>query len=389
MANPTNIFNSNPNPSTQVNPSGSSKGFQKWMIAPIAGVSALVLGGAGYGAYALSHNNGDKSPIDNDNVNPEDDNEVVNAEIIDTNLDDEDEAIEVEDPEVEDPEIEDPYIPIENDEVEPVSSVIGTRIETSAIDEAPAPNTNTGTETTPQSGNVTYVDSETTTINNTNNYNVNVTINNPGAMPATSSQEVQHYVTFDPTQIHQAHSVNDEMSFAQAFAAAREEVGPGGVFVWHGNVYGTYYADEWNSMTPDQQYAFSSSFHYGGSSNHHSHHNDQFAHHHHEDPAPIVHDPNEVALVTDEEDEGLMLIGQEYNAENDMHLAYVTDGHNVAMFADVDNDGTYDYYVADFDGNGEITNNEIIDISDQGLSINDVAGLPQFDDTDPYDIAMS
>ena len=49
-----------------------------------------------------------------------------------------------------------------------------------------------------------------------------------------------------------ATGVEDSMSFNQAFAAARQEVGAGGLFVWHGNTYGTYYANEWNAMTPEE-----------------------------------------------------------------------------------------------------------------------------------------
>lgn len=46
-----------------------------------------------------------------------------------------------------------------------------------------------------------------------------------------------------------AHGVNDNMSFNEAFAAARHEVGPGGLFEWHGQVYGTYYGNEWDAMS--------------------------------------------------------------------------------------------------------------------------------------------
>ena len=46
--------------------------------------------------------------------------------------------------------------------------------------------------------------------------------------------------------------VNDEMSFNDAFAAAREELGAGGVFVWNGNEYGTYYKEEWDNLSPEQ-----------------------------------------------------------------------------------------------------------------------------------------
>ena len=42
---------------------------------------------------------------------------------------------------------------------------------------------------------------------------------------------------------------HDEQSFKEAFDAARAEVGPGGAFHWHGNIYSTYTEDEWNNMT--------------------------------------------------------------------------------------------------------------------------------------------
>ena len=56
-------------------------------------------------------------------------------------------------------------------------------------------------------------------------------------------------------EIQVAHSVTDDMSFSEAFAAARNEVGPGGAFVWHGNVYGTYRGDdtEWQEMSAEER----------------------------------------------------------------------------------------------------------------------------------------
>jgi len=48
----------------------------------------------------------------------------------------------------------------------------------------------------------------------------------------------------------------DNMSFGDAFAMARAEVGPGGVFRWHGGIYNTYYLEEWNSLTNEQKQDF-------------------------------------------------------------------------------------------------------------------------------------
>lgn len=43
--------------------------------------------------------------------------------------------------------------------------------------------------------------------------------------------------------------VSDDMSFDEAFASARKQVGAGGVFEWRGKLYGTYYKNEWDNMS--------------------------------------------------------------------------------------------------------------------------------------------
>lgn len=53
-----------------------------------------------------------------------------------------------------------------------------------------------------------------------------------------------------------AQSVNDSMTFNEAFASARIELGAGGFFTWQGRSYNTYYADEWTEMSADQQDQF-------------------------------------------------------------------------------------------------------------------------------------
>ena len=55
--------------------------------------------------------------------------------------------------------------------------------------------------------------------------------------------------------------VSNNIPFGEAFAAARAEVGAGGVFSWHGGIYGTYSAEEWDSMTDAQRTAFADSVH--------------------------------------------------------------------------------------------------------------------------------
>ena len=51
-------------------------------------------------------------------------------------------------------------------------------------------------------------------------------------------------------------TVDDSMSFSQAFEAARAQVGAGGVFTWHGNIFNTYTADEWKSLSDQEKHLF-------------------------------------------------------------------------------------------------------------------------------------
>ena len=56
-----------------------------------------------------------------------------------------------------------------------------------------------------------------------------------------------------PKDIDVAGKVTDNMSFKEAFAAARKEVGVGGVFGWHGHWYNTFEKDEWAGLSLEQR----------------------------------------------------------------------------------------------------------------------------------------
>ncbi|GAB3920761.1 hypothetical protein [Larkinella terrae] len=56
-----------------------------------------------------------------------------------------------------------------------------------------------------------------------------------------------------PDDIDVAGKVTDEMSFDEAFGAARSEVGMGGVFGWHGRWYNTFEKEEWESLSLEQR----------------------------------------------------------------------------------------------------------------------------------------
>ena len=79
-----------------------------------------------------------------------------------------------------------------------------------------------------------------------------------GAIYAVSGEEKQDAASTasSPTadkQPAKVGEVSDDMSFTDAFNSARAQVGAGGVFHWHGGIYSTYTADEWDNMTADNR----------------------------------------------------------------------------------------------------------------------------------------
>ena len=143
--------------------------------------------------------------------------------------------------------------------------------------------------------------------------------------------------------------MHNEMSFGEAFAAARAEVGPGGVFIWHGGIYNTYTADEWNTMTPQQKNDFA-----------HQVNPEVRAH---EVPTPTDAHPDvatqpatdaDVHTVSDTSDVHVVeqQIAQNFDMGDDVHIVgYANaEGHLVVGY-DSTGDGQADVAIIDMDGN--------------------------------------
>lgn len=77
------------------------------------------------------------------------------------------------------------------------------------------------------------------------------------AFAADSKDEAGHA---QPEDVKVA-KVSDDLSFQDAFDAARAQVGPGGVFRWNGGLYNTYKEDEWNAMSDDEKADFTQAVH--------------------------------------------------------------------------------------------------------------------------------
>lgn len=209
------------------------------------------------------------------------------------------------------------------------------------------------------------------------------------ASATTSGVDPVDPVDPDPTELSplQIAEVSDDMSFGEAFAAAREQVGPGGVFEWRGNVYNTYNADEWEAMSPEDRAEFADRLSVTPIEIE-------------EDVTPEVPEvvPEE-PVDTDQEDDNTEnsadvgyddeIVGEEVDIQIDevgvvvmedgseavMAVGQV-DGHT-AVLADVDNDGVFDAMAVDHNDNNIADDNEFEDISEGNLTVDDAVLLAQ------------
>lgn len=169
--------------------------------------------------------------------------------------------------------------------------------------------------------------------------------------------------------------VNDDASFSEAFADARTQVGPGGVFEWHGRVYNTYYEDEWNNMNSTEKAGFQSKIDYNAVTDN--------------DNSTTIHETvdsgtenqqtiDTETVQTDNQSDSaeIKVLGVEVvqNGEGqEMAVAALDiDGHNSIM-VDVDMDGKMDILAIDANNNGQIDQGEAGNIQDLNISVSDLA----------------
>lgn len=189
-----------------------------------------------------------------------------------------------------------------------------------------------------------------------------------------------------------AENVSDDMSFKQAFNVARAEVGSGGVFEWRGNIYSTFTEGEWDAMTAEDKAEYGSHFDWHGDTTYtaqqtqHSqpaaqqqpveqHVTEQHTAEHHVAQSEPATQTMEPVVAQEEPVAEVEVLGVVHDEELDVTVGGVLiDDQEVALI-DVDNDNTFDVLVADVDGNGEIDDNEIVDISDQNITVDQLGGM--------------
>lgn len=222
------------------------------------------------------------------------------------------------------------------------------------------------------------------------------TVLSSSSEPVEAQQEIQHPEWTDG-EVSVATSVNDDMSFTDAFNAAREEVGSGGVFEWHGYIYSTYTDDEWNSMSEAEREEYGSHFNWTPEDS-----DDVTASvasdvdtddvevtvdgpadepYAQEDVADVEpaggNDPHlvDASDVVDVDDPEVEVLGVIHDDETGANIGGMLVGDQQVVLVDVDNDQAFDVMVADVDNNGTITDNEVIDISAHGITVDQLGGL--------------
>lgn len=205
--------------------------------------------------------------------------------------------------------------------------------------------------------------------------------------------------------INVAHDVTDDMSFDEAFSAARAEVGSGGAFQWQGGVYGTYTTNEWNEMSVEDRVHFNDNFswnHVDATSGNvatvqpievHHHH-----HHHHVEVVEVVESPavddftpdgQEIRIVdagpldTDPINDDyaeIEVLGVVHDHETGANIGGLAIDNQEIYVIDVDGDLEFDLAASDFNHNNMVDDGEVIDIHGQGLTVEHLGGF-----TDPND----
>ena len=182
-----------------------------------------------------------------------------------------------------------------------------------------------------------------------------------GAEAATASTAV----------VNEAMSVSDEMTFKEAFAAARAEVGLEGAFVWHGQVYSTYRADdpEWKEMSMEDRIAHSEHILSQVHATPYTPGEDEPeitevpeipAEDVPEEETPAEENPEEevpvededLELIDEDEDADVHIVGVELPGTeegSDIQITYGEIDGSEAVFADTDGDGEVDLVLIDVD----------------------------------------
>ena len=197
-----------------------------------------------------------------------------------------------------------------------------------------------------------------------------------GAIYAVSGEEKQDAASTasSPTADKQpvkVGEVSEDMSFTDAFNSARAQVGPGGVFHWHGGIYSTYTTDEWDQMTAESRESYAQTvkpeIKAGEMENAYVAEAHTVAHSHvadHDDVQPVSHESAQATVQQQTDVEPAYVAASQSHQEattsdDDVHVVAqgTVQGHAAAA-VDLNGDGDADVAVID------VNDNQVLDAPD-------------------------
>ena len=187
----------------------------------------------------------------------------------------------------------------------------------------------------------------------------------PQIDPANSPSEHEAIIASDEGL--RVAQVDDDKAFAEAFADARAQVGPGGVFEWHGKVYGTFYKDEWDQMSAEERAEWQSKVDYNDLRDENE--AQQYAQHQDTQAQEPVQNANVHQTSQSQEQEPAVEIAdiRKVDVDGNGQLDTVVELNNGVMFADLDHNGVADVAAADVNGDGMISNDEVADVRTENI----------------------
>lgn len=203
--------------------------------------------------------------------------------------------------------------------------------------------------------------------------------------------------------------VSDDMSFDEAFASARKQVGAGGVFEWRGKLYGTYYKNEWDAMSQADKDQYAANV-FGTPQA--KVHNENIQEQPRKDMPEDAEQNTNVQKVShqtnNQQDRAEAGSGEggRYNIQQVYGVRTVTDnngnpmtmveakvnGHN-AILCDINQDDKIDSMAIDANDDGQITQDEIIPVPQGAVLVSELGcGAPEtqpVSGTDMSDVAIN
>lgn len=194
-----------------------------------------------------------------------------------------------------------------------------------------------------------------------------------------------------------ATGVNDSMSFEEAFDAARNEIGEGGCFVWHGKVFSTYTSEEWDNLSDEEKAQFAStafgddidfekedSAHEQASATptqqtHTTHASSAKAAATSEEQSTEPKTTAQASTPADDNDDDddihVLSVQQEQVGDTVVITAETVEQGVHYTYIDVDLDEKFDYKFADANHDGELQDNEVQDLHGQDVTVSSMTAL--------------